>query len=180
MDPPSSRAGKKRTKRGDRAKDAAAQDDLPVAPEHASGPGPASPCTPQAQAEVDFGGSDHESFVEVAPDVRQELCARLSDEEVAEGQRRKDTVEVRDALGDLPEFLRVVHGEGMPLSDRLQKVKAMKARGVVHVRWRCVDAPPRHRQPRDDGQDAPPRPPTGLRQLRECDAYTKHLGHVLG
>ena len=90
---------------------------------------------------MDFGGSEHESFVEVAPDVRQELGAQLSDEAVAEGERRADTVEVRVALSDLPEFLRVVHGVGMPQSDVLQKIKAMKARGVEHVRWRSVDVP---------------------------------------
>ena len=121
--------------------DPPAQASPKAAPEYAAGPGSASPCTPQAEAEVDFGGSEHESFVEVAPDVRQELGAQLSDEAVAEGERRADTVEVRVALSDLPEFLRVVHGVGMPQSDVLQKIKAMKARGVEHVRWRSVDVP---------------------------------------
>ena len=72
--------------------------------------------------------------VEVTTAVGETLAEELDDDAAAQSERRAETLEVRGALCDLPAFLNVVQGEGMPQNAKLDQMKAMKARGVEHVR----------------------------------------------
>ena len=122
-----------------------------------AGPSSASPAAPEAElpdegpkeaelpeAELpDWSALEPEPAcgVEVTRAVVETLAADLDDDAAAQSARRAEAVEVRVALCDQPAFLKVTHGEGMPQNAMLDHVRAMKARGVEHVRYRSVDTP---------------------------------------
>ena len=78
---------------------------------------------------------------EVTREVVETLEAELEDDAPFCSKRFAETVEVRQALCDLPAFLKVVRGEGLREDAALDEMRAMKARGVEHVRWRSVEVP---------------------------------------
>ena len=91
----------------------------------------------------DWGESDSElrDAFEVTHEVVETLEGELEDKEALVRARSAETVEVREALCDLPAFLQVVRGEGLPQDAALDEMRAMKARVVEHVRWRSVKEP---------------------------------------
>ncbi|CAK0842179.1 unnamed protein product, partial [Prorocentrum cordatum] len=122
-----------------------------------SGPGFASPATQGQKSEGNAGaektppGFDPEAgWTEDAADVRQfDITADLR-EELAErpdgGQAAaRQSREVRAALGaevlPIPDFLKLVQGQPMASNAALDDVRAMKSRGVEHVRHRVIDEP---------------------------------------
>ena len=117
-----------------------------------AGPGSASPAAQEAEL-LDLGSEQGEQpdwselnpeqacAVHVTDEVVETLKADLEDDAAIQSARSAATVEVRVALCDLPAFLKVAHGEGMPKDAVLDEVRAMKARGVEHVRYRSVNTP---------------------------------------
>ena len=81
-----------------------------------------------------------ECGVEVTPAVLEELSQDLDAEAAGLSARRADAVEVRVALCDFLAFMNAARGQGMPQNAGLDYVRAMKARGVEHVRYRCASA----------------------------------------
>ena len=117
-----------------------------------AGPSSASPAAQEAEL-LDLGSEQEEQpdwsaldpeqacAVHVTQEVVETLEADLEDDAAIQSARSAATVEVRVALCDLPAFLKVAHGEGMPKDAVLDQVRAMKARGVEHVRYRSVNTP---------------------------------------
>ncbi|CAK0844998.1 unnamed protein product [Prorocentrum cordatum] len=122
-----------------------------------SGPGFASPATQgqknedKADAEKTPPGFDPEAdWTEDAADVHQfDITADLR-EELAEKPdggpaAARESREVRAALGaevlPIPVFLRLLQGQPMASNAALDDVRAMKSRGVKHVRCRVIDEP---------------------------------------
>ena len=66
-------------------------------------------------------------------------CANpIGDDAAAQSAQFAESVEVLGALGDLPLFLHLNRGKGMPTSAEQDRVRAMKGRAVEHVRFRSV------------------------------------------
>ena len=117
----------------------------------AAGPGSASPAAeeaerldlcPEEEEPPDWSGEGElPTAFEVTREVADALAAELADHAPFFSERSAETVEVRQALSDLPAFLEVVRGEGLQENAALEEMQAMKARGVEHVRWRSVEVP---------------------------------------
>ena len=115
----------------------------------AAGPGDASSAAQEAEVQglgreeeeqPDWFGENssmHTAF-EVMPQVVQTLKSEHPDDASFPSARSAETVEVREALGALPPYLKRIRGQGMPRDQEFDEMKAMKARGVEHVRWRNV------------------------------------------
>ena len=122
-----------------------------------SGPGFASPAT---QGHINEDDADAEKTLPELPfepdwtedtaDVRQfDITAVLRDElaEKPDGDpaAARESREVRAALGaevlPIPSFLNLEQGQPMASNAALDAVRAMKRRGVEHVRYRVIDEP---------------------------------------
>ena len=116
----------------------------------AAEPGSASPAAqeaevldlgPEEEEEPDWSADESElpTAFEVTHEVVETLEAELEDDASFFSARSAETVEVREALCDLPAFVKVVRGEGLPQDAALDEMRAMKARGVEHARYRSVN-----------------------------------------
>ncbi|CAK0808294.1 unnamed protein product [Prorocentrum cordatum] len=78
---------------------------------------------------------------DIAADLREELAEKPDGGPAAARESR----EVRAALGaevlPIPDFLKLVQGQPMASNAALDDVRAMKSRGVEHVRYRVIDEP---------------------------------------
>ena len=113
------------------------ESEAPAAP----GPGSANPDGDIECEPPDWGADEDADGVENTAAADAELVQQFDGDAEGLSARRAETAEVRGALCDVPSFLHVMHGQGMPGNQGLEEVKAMKARGVEHVRHRMVDMP---------------------------------------
>ncbi|CAK0889554.1 unnamed protein product, partial [Prorocentrum cordatum] len=105
----------------------------------------------KADAEKTPPGFDPEAdWTEDAADVRQfditaDLREKLAEKPDGGPAAARDSREVRAALGaevlPIPDFLKLVQGQPMASNAALDDVRAMKSRGVEHVRHRVIDEP---------------------------------------
>ena len=166
------------------------------------GPGFASPTTQgqknedEEDAEKTLPGEDPEAdWGEDTADVGQfeitdALHEELAGEPDGDPAAARESREVRAALGaegvPIPDFLKLAQGQPMASNAALDDVRAMKLRGVEHVRYRVIDEPDDpevqdniDRMRRDAWEKHEERRRTGARGLNTRDMFSgRELAYV--